>query len=282
MARDLNGKVIIITGASSGIGAATAVACAQAGMKVILNARRKERLARVADQISTLNAEAHLVPGDVIEAGMTDRLLDEAANRFGRFDVVFANAGYGLEKSIVDTTEAELRRIFNVNFFSSVDLLRESASRLIEQRRPGHLLMCSSCVAKFTLPYYGLYAATKAAQNLTCRAMRLELARHNIEVASVMPISTRTEFADVVAELSLPEGEAEQIARHTPRRMIQSPQRVARAIVKCLRSPRPEVWTSLPTRFAAGLFTFFPSLGDAVMRRVQKRIEHVRSDLRSD
>ncbi|MHC4109279.1 MAG: SDR family NAD(P)-dependent oxidoreductase, partial [Planctomycetota bacterium] len=188
MAADLTGHVIVITGASSGIGAAAAIACAEAGMDVVLNARRAEKLEAVADEIRRRGGRAALVVGDVAEQGVSARMLDVAEHRFGRFDAVFANAGYGLDLPVIDTTEEQLRKIFEVNFFAGVDLLREAAQRWLAARRRGHLLMCSSCVAKFTLPYYSAYSATKAAQNHICRAMRLELEPHGIHVASVHPI----------------------------------------------------------------------------------------------
>ncbi len=93
MAAKLTDKVIIITGASSGIGAATAIACAEAGMNIVLNARREDRLRDVADRIDKLGRQTELVIGDVTEPGISQRMLDAAEQRFGRFDAVFANAG---------------------------------------------------------------------------------------------------------------------------------------------------------------------------------------------
>jgi short-subunit dehydrogenase len=272
MSRDLTGRVIIITGASSGIGAVTALTCAEAGMDVVLNARRAERLAEVAHRIEQLGRRAVIVPGDVTDPGLNERLLDAAEQAFGRFDVVFANAGYGFEKPMLQISDAEHRRIWEVNYFAAVELLREAARRLIAQGRPGHLLMCSSCLAKFTLPYYAAYSATKAAQNHVCRAMRMELRPHHIEVASVHPITTSTEFFQVAARLSGDGEEAGKLNHHTPRGFIQSPQKVARAIVRCLRRPRPEVWTSFPTRLGAALMTLSPRLADVVMRVVQSKM----------
>jgi short-subunit dehydrogenase len=254
----LTDQVIIITGASSGIGAATALACAKAGMNVVINARRVERLQQVAQQVQSLGRGAELVPGDVTEPGISQRMLDAAINRFGRFDVVFANAGYSFEKPMVSVADDELREIFSVNFFAGVELLQKAAQQLISLNRPGHLLMCSSCLAKFTMPLHGAYCATKAAQSHICRAMRTELKKHKIQVSSVHPIGTRTEFFDVVARRSGPDG----IVNSTPKAFMQSPDRVAKAVVRCLRRPKPEVWTSFGVRFSAGLMLIWPRLGD--------------------
>ncbi len=154
MARELGDKVIVITGASSGIGAATAFECARAGMKVVLSARRLELLQEVASKVRHVGSEAHLVVGDVTEPGISGRMIDAAQEQFGRLDAVFANAGYGYQRAAVDLGNNDLRRIFDVNFFAAVDLLREAARRLMAVGGGGHLLMCSSCLAKFTLPRY--------------------------------------------------------------------------------------------------------------------------------
>jgi short-subunit dehydrogenase len=267
MARDLQGKVIIITGASSGIGAATALQCARAGMDVVLNARREDRLEQVAARLRQTKGKVALVVGDVTEPGIDQRLLDAAEEQFGRFDVVFANAGYGMNRTVLDMTEEEWRRMFEVNLFAGIELLRSAAQRLLVGERSGHLLMCSSCLSKFSLPRHAAYAATKAAQNAVCSAMRHELREHGIYVSSVHPITTTTEFFEVSARASGRPPEGAKLPDHTPGFLVQRPERVARAVVKCLRRPCPEVWTSLLVRTMAGLMTISPRFYDWAIRR---------------
>lgn len=273
MSRPLTDKVIIITGASSGIGAATALACAKAGMNVVLNARRADKLETVAEQIRSLGRGAEIVAGDVIEPGISERMLDTAHSRFGRFDVVFSNAGYGFHLPMTQTSANTLRDIFEVNFFAGVDLLQKAAARLIEAKQPGHLLMCSSCIGKFTMPQHGPYCATKAAQNHICRAMNIELRPHNIFVSSVHPIGTRTEFFEVSAQRTGGDGYGESMVNSTPSLFMQPPERVADAVVRCLRKPKPEVWTSFIVRMAASMMTFSPWLGDVIMQRVENEAQ---------
>jgi len=263
----LEGKVMVITGASSGIGAATAIECARAGMKIVANARRADRLDAVAEQVRAGGGEVETVVGDVAETGMSSRLLDAAQQRFGGFYAVFANAGYGFDAPVHETADERLRHIFEVNFFAASNLLNAAVARLLEQKRGGHLIMCSSCLAKFTLPGHGAYSAAKAAQNHLCRAMNIELERQGIRVSSVHPVTTATEFFQVSGQLSGRDVQGEGLPRHTPRLFVQPPQRVARAVVRCLRRPRPEVWTSVTTRAAAAAMTLFPRFMDVVMRR---------------
>jgi short-subunit dehydrogenase len=264
MARDLADKVIVITGASSGIGAATAVECARAGMDVVLNARRAERLEDVARDVRALGRGAEILAGDVTEAGIENRLLDAAAQRFGGFYAVLANAGYGIHRRMHEMPEPELRAIFEVNFFAATRLVCEAARRLIAAGRAGHLLMTSSAAAKFASPNSGAYSATKAAQNHVCREMRLELRPHRIEVSSVHPIITRTEFFDAARERSGSDAEVEDHLERAPRFLVQSSEVVARAVVHCLRYPVPEVWTSRAVETLTGLMTAFPALADEV------------------
>jgi len=269
MGIDLRDRVLIITGASSGIGAAAAVACARAGMNVVLNGRDRQRLEQTADRVRACHREALTVVGDVTDPAVNRQLLDVATRRFGGFYAVLANAGYGFKKPSHELVMAELRAIFEVNFFAAFDLLSEAARRLIATQRPGHLLMSSSAVAKFTLVNFAAYSATKAAQNHFCRAMRLELRPYGIEVSSVHPITTRTDFFRRSAAYGQRCYDPQRVYDHVPRWLLQSPQRVARAIVACLRRPRPEVWTSALTRWAAGLVTIFPRLADVLGHRGQ-------------
>ncbi len=267
MGNDLNDKVMVLTGASSGIGAATAAAGARAGLDFVLSGRDADRLQAVAALVRAAGRTAETVIGDVAEPGFTARLLDTATQRFGRFEIVFANAGYGFKRPMHETGVAELRQMFEVNFFAATELICEAARRLIAQARPGHLLMCSSALAKFTMRNFSAYSATKAAQNHVCRAMRMELAAHRIAVSSVHPITTRTEFFARAAEHV---GEAVDRAHafdHVPAWLIQRPEQVANAVIACLRKPRAEVWTSFLPRVAAGVMMVWPRFMDIVGRQ---------------
>ena len=266
--------VAIITGASAGIGAATAVELARTGHDLVLVARRRDRLAEVAARASDAAkrlVRTEIVTADVSHAGTAARILDEAERAFGRFDVVYANAGYGLERPMHRMTSDELRAMFETNFFSSTELCNEAARRLIAAGRGGHLLMCSSCVAKFTLPSFGAYSASKAAQAHVARAMAYELRPYGIMVSSVHPVTTATEFFEVVRE-ALEDGEEQQYAIHDLNKFfVQRPEKVARAIARTIGTSRTEIWTSLPTRVAAGVITAFPWLLDIAVRATRRR-----------
>ncbi|MDA0296982.1 MAG: SDR family NAD(P)-dependent oxidoreductase [Planctomycetota bacterium] len=274
LGRQLQGRRILITGGGTGIGAATARACAAAGMQVMLSGRRVEPLERVVGEIKSAGGEASLRVRDVAAAGASERLLDAMDEDFGGIDVVFANAGYGIEKPVLEATPEEIRRIFDVNLVAAIDLMRVTGLRLREENRPGHLLGCASILGKFTMPGYGLYSSTKAALTHVCRSMRCELYDDGIAVSSVHPVTTRTEFFDVAKKES-GEGHGpvvkDGVPTHAPRIFVQSADVVARAVVKCLRRPRAEVWTSSVGRLSAGIFELVPPVYELVLRSEMRR-----------
>ena len=272
--RDLVGKRFLITGGGTGIGAATAVLAANQGMKVMVTGRRAEPLEAVVAGIRSQGGEAAHFVRDVAGDGASEAALEAIRSAWGGVDAVFANAGYGIEKPVLESDDEDLRRIFEVNVFAAVDLLRRSGTMMLEEGSPGHLLGCSSILGKFTLPRYGLYSSTKAALTHVCRSMRAELAGSGIAVSTVHPVTTRTEFFDVAMRSSGdghgPALREDGTPRHAPRLFIQPPERVAKAVLRCLRRPRAEAWTTFPGRLANGVFEFLPPIYDLVLRSAGK------------
>lgn len=284
---DLNGRAIAITGASSGIGAATARACAAAGMPVALMARRADQLERVAEQIRAAGGRAIAVPGSAEVPDDGQRLIDATRREFGSVYAVFANAGYGIEAPTLDTDEAEWRRMFEVNFWGSLNVVRPAvaAMRAAKQAtgptpgatpgqtpgatgQTGHVLFCSSCLSKLGLPMYAAYCASKAAQDHFGRAMRHELAGEGIAVSTVHPIGTKTEFFDRASERS-PAGL--RLMERSREAFMQPPERVAAAVVQRLRRGRGgEVWTSLTVRLTMAANVAMPGLTDAALARMYR------------
>ncbi len=282
MARDLADKVILITGASSGIGAATARACTAAGMRVTLAARREEKLRDVAREIdAAAGGDASLVASprshwcvcDVDDEEAVRRLFADSWNAFGRLDAVFANAGYGLAKPILETGEEEHRAIFETNYFGTIRTLQAAVPRL-RQTADGlrHVLVCSSAASEIALPMYGAYSATKAAQDSAAGALRGELAPEGFRVTTVHPVGTTTEFFETASDRS-----GSNYSANTPPGLMQTPEKVADAIVACLRRPKPEVWPMPTVRFALAATTAMPRLAAWIMRRQAKRSQTAKS-----
>lgn len=267
MPADLTGLPIVITGASSGIGRATALACAAAGMPVVLAARRIDRLHEAVGEIERGGGKAVAVECDVAREADCERAVALCVERFGSVYSVFANAGYGLEKAVHETSDAELRRIFEVNLFGTMSIVRPALRHMLETRR-GHVLVCSSCLARMPIAHGGAYSATKAAQHHLARAMRIELVPKGVCVSSVHPIGTRTEFFDVAG--------SDVSGSGPPEAFMQDAGVVAARVVRCLRRPRPEaeVWTgpvAYSLRLAMAGLSVWPALGDWAMRRADRR-----------
>ncbi len=266
---NLHAKPIAITGASSGIGRATALACAQKGMFVALMARRAGRLEELAREIRDSGGTASVFTGDVADADACEQFIAHAERELGPLHAVFANAGFGYEKPTWSTPEDELRHIFEVNFWGSLNTIRPALPGMIE-RRAGHVLLCSSCLSKLSLPRYGAYSATKACQDHFARAMRLELKTMGVHVSSVHPVGTSTEFFEVAAERS---GGTLDLMDRTTQSFMQPPEKVANAVVKCLKKPKGEVWTSIPARLGFAAAVALPGLTDVVLGKMAQSRE---------
>lgn len=269
---DLANRPIAITGGSSGIGAATAIACARAGMPVALGARRTDKLQQVVKRITDAGGRAIAVPMDVTSPEDSRRLIDECVRAFGSIYAVYANAGYGVEVGVADMSDADMRAIFETNVFGSLNVVRPALERMKTNPGPhrGHVLWCSSCVGKLTLPYYGAYCATKAAQNHLSRALNLELKGQGIFSTSVHPLTTRTEFFDQVRT----RGQGKKIIDYTPDAAMQTPELVANKTLAALRRPHPEVWTGIKgvgTRVGMAISMALPGIADWSLESLLKK-----------
>ncbi|HEX5369159.1 MAG TPA: SDR family NAD(P)-dependent oxidoreductase [Dehalococcoidia bacterium] len=245
------GRTAIVTGASSGIGAATAVEIGRKGANVALFARREDRLHDVATRVEIAGGRALFVPGDVSCGQDIDALVAATLERFGTIDVLINNAGYGLSLTVEETSAEALRDIFAVNYFGAFDATRAVLPHM-RAAGAGHIAFVSSVVGKLAFPYHGAYASTKAALISLAQALHDEVASENIRVSVVLPANTRTEFFAVQSRLS----------RHESGMIgfSQSPERVARAIVRSIEKPTSEINIVPPMRFAYAIDALFPAL----------------------
>ncbi len=240
-------------------------------MPVALAARREDKLREVADIITSKGGKAIVVACDVAKKEDCERLVAETVKAFGRIYSVFANAGYGGGKSAIEMPEADIRDMFETNFWGSLHLARAAMPHLLKndsigpRTHRGHVLFCSSCLSKIGIPKYSAYCASKAMQDHYARAMRHELRDQQVFVSSVHPIGTRTEFFEKAKKRG---GELIDMTRDAS---MQSPKVVANAIVRCLKKPHGEVWTSSLTRLALGCATVMPDTADWVLHKLYKK-----------
>ena len=200
MRRTLNKKRILITGASSGIGAVLASMLAKEGAELVLLARRKERLQEIAAQITGRfgnDRKVLLVDGDVTDSDVRRRAVQAAVEQLGGLDILINNAGVGAMARIEDSTQETLRRIFEVNFFSLFELTQLALPHLKKGTQP-MVVNLSSIVGLRGVPHYGVYGSAKFAVTGLSESMRAEFSKHGIDVLLVCPGTTATEFFDVL------------------------------------------------------------------------------------
>jgi len=179
-------RVALVTGASSGIGEASARRLARAGFRVVLAARRAERLERIAKEIAAHGGDALPVAGDLADAEATSELVRRTVDTFGRIDVLVNNAGFSPGAALEQVTRDELRHIFEVNLLSALQLVGEVAP-LMRAQGGGRIVNVGSLGGSVAAPLAIPYAASKAGLEAATRGMRLELAPWRIRVVLVVP-----------------------------------------------------------------------------------------------
>lgn len=249
-------RVAVVTGASSGIGAATARALAGEGYRVALVARRRERLDALAEEIERGGGVALACPADVTDPDAARAAVARTLEAWGRIDALVNNAGRGLAATLETTTEDDLRGLLELNLVSVLTLTRAVLPGMLA-RRSGHIVNVGSVAGRRGFPLRSAYAATKFGLTGLTESLRLEVRRHGIHVSLVLPILTSTEF------------HAAEIRRAEPIRggPVQSAETVARAIVRCLRRPRPEVYPFAPAKILAVLSVLTPRFVDWLVSR---------------
>ncbi len=190
----LQGKVAIVTGASSGLGRATARALAARGVRIVATARRKERLAELETELNEAATMCVSIAGDAAEMKTAEAAVQLAMERFGRIDLLVNNAGQGSYKPLVETSEAEYDELMNSNMRSSFVFTRAVAPHLIAQKS-GVVVFVSSVAGLAGAANEAVYCASKFAQVGFAQALDEELRPHGVKVCTLCPGGMKTEFA---------------------------------------------------------------------------------------
>jgi len=262
--------VVVVTGASAGIGKALCEALDSRGAKLVLSARREDKL---RDLNRSLGSRHLVVPADVSKLEDCVRLVETSMQSLGRIDTLVCNAGYGFYFPLVDTTPQQMRDIFATNVYGTTDCIHAALPGMLQQPvrdgYRGQVMLVSSFVARRAVPCLGAYSATKAAQLSIAEALRVELKSQQVAVTSVHPIMTKTEFGAVAeqqGEIRLPrDGDSLQ----------QTVEHVAKRMVAAIERPRPELWPSRPSRWVASLGTLLPRLMDKGMSSYLRKLQRV-------
>lgn len=190
----LAGKTVLITGASSGVGWATALAFAGQGARVVATARREQRLRELCDLIAAHDSRGAYIAGDAADEATAQACVDLALRQFGRLDILICNAGMGNYKDLVDTSVEDYDALMDANMKSSFLFARHAAPTMIQQRS-GEILFISSVAGLQGTAGESVYCASKFAQVGFAQALDAELRKHNIKVGVLCPGGVKTEFA---------------------------------------------------------------------------------------
>ncbi len=188
-------KVILVTGASSGIGRALAAVFAAQGAHVVLVARDEAKLQALEQELATCPGQRLVIAADVRQPDQVQRAVDAALQRFGHIDVLVNNAGKGLCGSVEETPLEEFRDMFDTNFFGPFLFTRAVAPHMV-QRRSGTIIQISSVNGFCAIPLHSAYSASKFALEALSQSARIELHKHNVHVLIVRPGVIDTPFFD--------------------------------------------------------------------------------------
>ncbi len=258
---NLDGRRVLITGASSGIGRATAREFVHRGAKVIAVARNAERLDSLASELGGPPKLAPLV-ADVTDPDAMDAMARRVLDDGGAPDIIVANAGIGMDARFVETDDDAYRRVLEVNVLGLVRSVRPFVAAMVE-RGSGRILLISSIVGKRGIPHYAAYSASKFAVHGLAEALRVELLGTGVTIGVICPASTETEFHDRKIRSGPPQ-KSSRVAKH-------SAESVARAIVRMATSKRREKVLSTEGKLLTWANFFVPGLLDRVLARMLLR-----------
>ena len=254
---EIKGKVVIVTGASSGIGEATARQFGREGANVVLAARRVDRLEALAREIDAMGmgAETLVIAADLSKLEDIQALIDQTLETFGRIDVLVNNAGFGRLDWLENLDpKKDIEAQFDVNVLGVVQTTRQALPIMIKQRS-GHIINMCSMAGLVATPTYTIYAASKHAVHGFSEALRREVKPWGIDVSMIYPGGVKTEFGEHA-------GIKRKTKATTPKFLLLSAEDVGRAVVQLVRHPRamqviPWLWG-----LTALLNKLFPSVVD--------------------
>ena len=257
--RNIAGSRAIVTGGSSGIGQAIALDLARQGAKVLVTARRRDRLEQVVSDIQLLPGEAYYVSGDITEVRTREEILRVAESQLGGLDILVNNAGIGAIGPFQRASPDRLREVMEVNFFAPLELTRKALPLLLKGHCP-IIVNIGSVLGHRAAPKKSEYCASKFALHGFSDALRAELAGHGIDVLLVSPSTTSSEFFDRAIR--------SESAKSPWRKLgAMSADKVARKTGRAIRAGKHEIILSAGGRLLVWLDRLCPPLANWITMR---------------
>src|SRR6185437_3252749 len=255
--KELSDQVIVITGASSGIGLVTARLAAKRGARVVLNARNEAALRQVSDEINAQGGEAIYVVGDVGRFDDVKKIADAAIRRFGGFDTWVNNAGVSIYGPVLDQSLEDQRRLFETNYWGTVHGSIVACEHL--RKQGGALINVGSVLSDVAIPIQGTYCATKHAVKGYTDALRLELEEEHapISITLIKPSAIDTPYTRHAKNLMPVE------PQNPP--PVYAPDLVAEAILHCAEHPERDLYVGGGGKMLAEAGHVAPRLTDKMM-----------------
>lgn len=251
MREDRELRWIAITGSSSGIGRTAAHYLAQRGFGIVLASEQAEALREVQAEIEEAGGSAVVVDLDLLNPDDVASFFQKVHEKVNFCEVLVNNAGIGLHKTLEESTEAEFRRVFEVNFFSLTSLCRQALAYMKQAGR-GHIINISSASARRSLAHMSCYGASKGAVHCFSQALRLEAEPLGVTVTEILPISVRTEFFDR--------------AGYQPKGLVQTPETIAKLIERAIHTKQAELCSSQLTRLGFLLDVVAPNFSSRLLQ----------------
>ena len=247
---------VLITGATSGIGLAAARRFADGGYEVGILSENAEAVAKVVQELVVGGKLAFGITANLSKHAEVSGLFDRVEADHGTINVLVNNAGIGLQGDIVETSEADLRRLFEVNFFAMA-ALSQDALRAMTIRKSGYIINVSSAAARRALPGLSAYSSTKAAMHAFSQALRIEGKCVGVHVSELLPMSVKTPFFENAQNKSDKAYEVPSLST--------TPERVANQIFRAASRQGAELYTSLLSRIALAIDGLVPSVFERIL-----------------
>jgi short-subunit dehydrogenase len=255
---NVNGRVAIVTGASTGIGREVARELASRSATVVLASRNREKLESLAEELAPYPGLTLVVPTDVTDRFAVEALARRTVEVYGAIDILVNNAGSGLFAPIAGGSIDNARKLFEVNFWGAVQSIQATVPYMQAQKR-GHIVNVASVAGWIAPPHMGMYAATKFALRAVSDALRVELAGSGVNVSTIFPGLTQTQFTENMVQ-EVPAPHIPPVVRWA------TPQTVARRIIQAIRWNVRDVFVSPEDVAAVGFTAFLPYAADWAMR----------------